>query len=144
MNKVNLRNHAAGEAPTLLSETEPASPIHQANLPARTVTSCPRRAWKKTAGRKWEQRGRDSRLYCVWEDCELFTDPATLSQKAGCQPKRLRAIVLHEIVDNALEAGAAGTLNKVDDDRIISDKGPGIDPVEIPKLFAVKPSTGEQ
>ena len=62
---------------------------------------------------------------------------ATLPQKAGCQPEDLRRVVLKELVDNALDAGAAVSLDHADGAWIVTDDGPGIDPAEVPRLFAV-------
>ena len=76
------------------------------------------------------------------QDWTLFLDRATLPQHAGCQPNELGRVVLKELVDNALDTGANVTLDRADrgDDVIgyvIADDGPGIDPAEIPRLFAV-------
>ena len=71
------------------------------------------------------------------DDWRLFVDPATLPQKAGCQPSSLRQIVLREIVDNALDAGADATIECDGEAWIISDNGPGLDPADVPRLFAV-------
>jgi hypothetical protein len=60
-----------------------------------------------------------------------------LPQKAGCQPHHLRSIVLKELVDNALDAGAAATLDRDGGTWVVSDDGPGLDPEDVPRLFAV-------
>ena len=39
-------------------------------------------------------------------DWRLFLDRRTLPQKAGCEPDQLGCVVLKELVDNALDAGA--------------------------------------
>src|SRR3954452_23744222 len=73
------------------------------------------------------------------EDWELFLDRATLPQKAGCQPRMLAALVLKELIDNALDAGAAASLCHDPEANawIVSDDGPGIDPDKVAELFAV-------
>ena len=109
----------------------------QGQLPARTVTSG-RRAGTPAAERKRQQRARDkAALLFERDDWRLFIDPATLPQKAGCQPRNLRQIVLRELVDNALDAGAQVTLQQADNGWIIADNGPGLDPADVPRLFAV-------
>ncbi len=67
-----------------------------------------------SAERKRQQRARDAQRALLFEraDWSLFLSPATLPQKAGCQPSDLRALVLREIVDNALDAGASATLHE--------------------------------
>jgi hypothetical protein len=72
------------------------------------------------------------------DDWQLFLDPATLPQKAGCQPEMLRRIILRELVDNALDAGAMVTLEQDGENAwIITDDGPGISPADVPRLFSV-------
>ena len=103
----------------------------------RTVTSA-RRTGTPAAERKRQQRARDNAaLLFEREDWRLFVDPATLPQKAGCQPENLRQIVLRELVDNALDEGARVTLKRAGKGWIISDDGPGLDPADVPRLFAV-------
>ena len=84
-----------------------------------------------------DERQRDQALLFERDDWRLFVDPATLPQKAGCQPANLRQIVLREIVDNALDAGADATLERDGGAWVISDDGPGLDPADVPRLFAV-------
>jgi len=73
------------------------------------------------------------------EDWHPFIDPQNLPQKAGCHPNDLMKLVLKELVDNALDAGAnvSITRGKNDECWIIADDGPGIDPAEVPDLFCV-------
>ena len=92
----------------------------QAESPTRTVTSN-RRAGTPPAERKRRQRARERALMFERDDWTLFLDPATLPQKAGCQPSDLRQIVLREVVDNALDAGAHVTLQQHEDTWIIAD-----------------------
>jgi hypothetical protein len=109
----------------------------QGQSPVRTVTSG-RRPGTPAAERKRQQRARDNAaLLFEREDWRLFVDPATLPQKAGCQPENLRQIVLRELVDNALDEGAQVTLKQAGRGWIIADDGPGLDPVDVPRLFAV-------
>jgi hypothetical protein len=78
------------------------------------------------------------------DDWTLLLDPATLPQRAGCQPKELGRMVLKELVDNALDTGATVTLDRADPENMIAytlaDDGPGIDPRKVPRLFAVNRS----
>ena len=119
-----------------LTLTRPPSD-EQANSAIRTVTPG-RRPGTPSAERKRRQRERDrGALLFQRDDWQLFLDPATLPQKAGCQPANLRQIVLREVVDNALDEGARATLRQDGDTWIIDDDGPGLDPAEVPRLFAV-------
>ena len=74
-------------------------------------------------------------------DWTLFRTVATLSQKAGVPQRHLRRLVLKELVDNALDAGAGfvgvGPLAK--DRYFVQDDGPGLDgsPQEIARLFSI-------
>jgi DNA topoisomerase VI subunit B len=68
----------------------------------------------------------------------LFVHPEMLPQKAGCAPHQIGRVVLKELVDNALDSGAKVKLDKIALDGFrITDNGPGIDPAEVPRLFAV-------
>jgi hypothetical protein len=104
------------------------------------VTSASRRPPGTPAAerkRRQRQREREQSLSFETEDWRLFADWATLPQKAGCQPDDLRKIVLKELVDNALDAGAVASLDYADGAWIVSDDGAGLDPAEVPRLFAV-------
>jgi hypothetical protein len=70
-------------------------------------------------------------------DWRLFIDPGTLPQRAGCKPDEIRAIVLKELVDNALDAGASVKLTPISGGYRIEDDGPGIAPEQVPQLFVV-------
>jgi Protein of unknown function C-terminus (DUF2399) len=104
---------------------------------SRTVTSAGRRPGTPAAERKRQQRERERNLIYETEDWRLFTDLATLPQKAGCQPAYLGEVVLKELVDNALDTGANVSLDHIDDTWIVADDGPGLDPADVPRLFSV-------
>ena len=87
--------------------------------------------------RKRLQRERQHPIVYERDDWQLFLDPETLPQKAGCQPDKLAALVLKELVDNALDAGADATLTSDGKHWIVRDDGPGIDPEQVANLFAV-------
>lgn len=70
-------------------------------------------------------------------DWELFLRPETLPQKAGCSLDQLGSVVLKEAVDNALDTGAEVELEPITGGYRIADHGPGIDPTDVPRLFAV-------
>jgi hypothetical protein len=89
--------------------------------------------------RKRLQRERQQPIVYERDDWHLFLDRETLSQKAGCQPNELPALVLKELVDNALDAGANVTLNHDGKHWIVADDGPGIDLRRSPTC---SPSTG--
>ena len=117
-----------------------APPDQRAEPPARAVTPASRRRpGTAAAERKRQQRQRESEQKLIYEteDWRLFTDLATLPQKAGCQPEDLRKVVLKELVDNALDTGAGVSLEHADGVWIIADDGPGLEPAEVPRLFAV-------
>src|SRR3954447_20397034 len=80
--------------------------------------------------RKRRQRAREAAaadVEFVRADWGLFLDPRRLPQKAGCPSDRLRAVILKELVDNALDvadATATPTLAQADRDTwIVSDDG---------------------
>ena len=128
-------NTSIPEPAAALSAAADSQPDQQS--PDRTVTSG-RRPGTPAIERKRQQRERDrAALLYERDDWQLFLDPATLPQKAGCQPSRLREIVLKEVVDNALDCGAGVTLQQVEDVWIIADDGPGLDPSDVVRLFAV-------
>jgi len=112
--------------------------VQQGELTPRNVTPL------SSAERKRRQRERDRSSVLLYsrDDWQLFLDPATLPQKAGVQPGDLPALVLKELVDNALDAGASDvTLSKVWRgfvlEYVIADDGPGIAPAIVSKLISV-------
>jgi len=70
-------------------------------------------------------------------DWTLFVRHETLPQKAGCGPDQIGRVVLKEAVDNALDTGADVRIQKIFSGYRIIDNGPGIDPEDVPRLFAV-------
>jgi hypothetical protein len=71
-------------------------------------------------------------------DWQLFLRRETLSRKAGCEPGQIGRIVLKEVVDNALDTGSGEvTLEEIPGGYRVTDHGPGIDPADVARLFAV-------
>jgi hypothetical protein len=76
-------------------------------------------------------------------DWTLFRSVGTLSQKAGVPAARLRRLVLKELTDNALDAGAKVEVSEDEGDRGVTysvrDDGPGIDgtPADIARMFSI-------
>ena len=82
--------------------------------------------------RRQRERARPEPLLYSRDDWQLFLDIATLPQKAGVQPRDLPSLVLKELTDNALDAGASDvTLSMVRRgsvlEYVITDDGPGLD-----------------
>jgi hypothetical protein len=74
------------------------------------------------------------------EDWTSFRTVEGLQQKAGVSRHELRCLVLKEITDNALDAGAKVQIGKLSGSGyFIEDDGPGIDgtPEEIARLFSI-------
>jgi hypothetical protein len=74
------------------------------------------------------------------EDWSLFRTVEGLQQKAGVPATRLRRLVLKEITDNGLDAGAGAEAGQIDGHRFyVADNGPGLDgtPQEIAELFSI-------
>ncbi|MCC5611131.1 hypothetical protein LC612_31350, partial [Nostoc sp. CHAB 5834] len=74
------------------------------------------------------------------EDWTLFRNVSTLGQKAGVPTRRLAHLVVKELVDNALDAGANVTLTHKDNWIFIQDDGPGLPggEAEMARLFSIK------
>jgi DNA topoisomerase 6 subunit A-like protein len=85
------------------------------------------------------QRKANRAATLVWEraDWRLFLNPRTLPQKAGCQPGDVGRATAKELTDNACDNGAGVTVEAISNGYIIRDRGPGIDPKAVPRLFAV-------
>src|SRR3954468_23926871 len=89
--------------------------------------------------RRSRERRRIAReVEFVRADWALFLHPDRLPQKAGCPRDRLRAMILKELVDNALDAGAEVDLQPLDGSTWrVTDDGPGLDRGQVVRLFAV-------
>ncbi len=92
--------------------------------------------------RRQRDRARSAALLYARDDWQLFLDVATLPQKAGVQPRDLPALILKEVVDNGLDAGASDvTLSTVWRgsilEYVIADDGPGLEPSMVPTLFSI-------
>src|SRR5262249_48369870 len=92
--------------------------------------------------RRWRERKKAEAeaaapLLYERDDWTLFMSPETLPQKAGCEPDKIGAVVLKELVDNALDAGATARIKGRPCSYRVEDDGPGIDPADIPRIFAV-------
>lgn len=74
------------------------------------------------------------------EDWTLFRNLGTLGQKAGVPVRKLAALVVKELTDNALDAGADVTLSYEDHWIKVVDDGPGLpgDANEIAHLFSIR------
>ena len=70
-------------------------------------------------------------------DWSLLLNPTTVAQMAGCQPASLCELALREVADNGLDAGTRVTLDQIDDTWIVADDGAGLDPADVPRLFAI-------
>ena len=73
-------------------------------------------------------------------DWTLFRSLATLGQKAGVPPSKLRRLALKELTDNALDAGGRVIIKEPEPAcYVIQDDGPGIDGTadEIARLFSI-------
>jgi Histidine kinase-, DNA gyrase B-, and HSP90-like ATPase len=119
-----------------LGTSQEHNPIHLDQTRLTPVTSGGRRPGATAAERKRLQRKRA--LIYERDDWQLFLDPATLPQKAGCHPFYLNQIVLKELVDNGLDTGANVSLEYTDGLWVVHDDGPGINPAKVLKLFSVK------
>jgi hypothetical protein len=74
------------------------------------------------------------------EDWIPFRSISTLPQVAGVSIAQMRRLVLKELTDNALDAGARVTLGRLDrsgDSYFVEDDGPGIAPENIADLFSL-------
>ena len=70
-------------------------------------------------------------------DWTSFRTLEGLQQKAGVALDGLVALVLKELADNALDAGAHVTVGEIGEGYFIQDDGPGIDPDEVARLFSI-------
>jgi hypothetical protein len=96
-----------------------------------------RRWWERQKAKKNAADAAEP-IHYERPDWRLFIDKRTLPQKAGGALSQIGRVVLKELVDNALDAGAGDvTLTGDAKSCIVSDDGPGIDPDQVPRLFAV-------
>jgi signal transduction histidine kinase len=70
-------------------------------------------------------------------DWTSFRTVEGLQQKAGVAQDKLIRLVLKELADNGLDAGAEVTVGEYDGGFFVEDEGPGLDPYEIPNLFSI-------
>jgi len=98
------------------------------NQPVSDRSSASREADSKSGDFQTERR-----------DWELFRTLETLGQMAGVPASRLRRLALKELVDNALDVGAAVTTTERNGFYIVVDNGPGIDgtPQDVANLFSI-------
>jgi hypothetical protein len=86
--------------------------------------------------RQKQQGASNGPILFTSEDWSLFTQRHTLPQKAGCQPSQIGRVILKELVDNALDAGADRVTITGDEHRcVVTDDGPGVE--DVARLFAV-------
>lgn len=109
--------------PTGAAKAEPAGvtfavPGELAQPANQNVTPAARKAAATAAERKRRQRERERAADLMFrrEDWHLFIDPQNLPQKAGCHPNDLMKLVLKELVDNALDAGANVSITRGEND----------------------------
>ncbi len=119
-----------------LAVTSVAATTEHAQSPAAAVTGGTPAAERKRQQRERERLARQPPFF-ERTDWSLFINPRTLSQKAGCQPGDIRRLVLRELVDNALDAGATAVIERVGNGWGVADDGPGLDPDDVPRLFSV-------
>lgn len=72
------------------------------------------------------------------EDWTLFRSLTTLGQKAGVPLHKLGALVVKELVDNALDVGANVSLSVDGEWVVVSDDGPGIPRDKLATLFSIR------
>src|SRR5581483_7780082 len=75
------------------------------------------------------------------EDWMLFRTLATICQKAGVELNRLRRLVLKELADNALDAGANCRVGQIATDTyFVQDDGPGLPggADDVANLFSIR------
>lgn len=74
------------------------------------------------------------------DDWTLFRNLGTLGQKAGVPLRNLAALVVKELTDNALDAGASVSLRYESGWVFVEDDGPGIDgdAQAIARLFSIR------
>jgi signal transduction histidine kinase len=104
------------------------------HTPDRTATE------RKRRQRERQRDAANARAPLLFEraDWQLFLRRETLPQKAGCEPGQIARIVLKEVVDNALDTGSDDvTIDEIPGGWRVTDRGPGIEPEDVPRFFAV-------
>src|SRR6516225_1156304 len=72
------------------------------------------------------------------DDWRLLIEARTWPQKAGCQPGQVGRVIIKELVENALDSGAAHVSLTGDSYHcIIEDDGPGIAARDVMRVFVV-------
>lgn len=75
----------------------------------------------------------------VREDWELFRTIDGLSHKAGVPRDKIAALVVKELVDNALDACGSCDINLIDDNGFyVQDEGSGLDPNDLADIFSIR------
>jgi hypothetical protein len=72
------------------------------------------------------------------DDWTSFRTIEGLQQKAGVSKDKLSKLVLKELTDNALDAGAKVSVSKLNGSYIVEDDGKGIEPDRVAKLFSIR------
>src|SRR5262249_48513512 len=119
---------------TLTEATELAGPAGASVTPPRSPGAD---RVRRHRARKRATAAAATPLLYERADWELFVRPDTLPQKAGCRPDQLGCVVLKEALDNALDTGTEVELVPVISGYRIIDRGFGVDPSDVPRLFAV-------
>jgi hypothetical protein len=117
-----------------MAESQALSERALKNPPERAAASASRPA-----------RTRSPEFTFEREDWTLFRSLSTLSQKAGVALDLLPRLVLKELADNALDAGATVRTGERDGGGgYLEDDGPGVagDPADIARLFSIRRPLG--
>jgi hypothetical protein len=116
------------------SEQAETGVTHLRKKPRMTSVNAERQ--RRYRERQKQQGASNGPILFTSEDWQLFTQRNTLPQKAGCQPNQIGRVILKELVDNALDAGAVDVTIEGDAHHcVITDDGPGVD--DIARIFAV-------
>jgi hypothetical protein len=88
--------------------------------------------------RRQRERERGARLLYEVADWRQFVDHNTLPMQAGASWEDLPELILKEVADNACDESTAEVeIELTPQGWRISDRGPGIDPEDVPRLFSV-------
>jgi hypothetical protein len=84
------------------------------------------------------RRAGTSPLLFERDDWRLLIEARSWAQKAGCQPGQVGRVIIKELVENALDSGAAYvSLTGNSWQCIIEDDGPSIAAADVTRLFVV-------